>query len=54
MGMNTVTAQKQGSGNREKARGSIEISNASEGTKVLVYIFTADGDMKLYRLPTEL
>ena len=54
VGMNTVTAQKQGSGNREKARGTINISNADKGEKVLVYIFTADGDMKLYRLPTEL
>ena len=54
VGLNTVNAQKEGSGNRKKARGNIEIKNFTDGCKVLVSIFTGDGTMKLYRLPTEL
>ena len=53
VGLNTITAEKEGSGNRKKARGNVEIVNASAQSKVLVSIFTDDGTMKLYRLPTE-
>ena len=53
VGFNPVTAEKEGAGNRQKARGSVEIVNASSDESVLVSIFTGDGTMKLYRLPTE-
>ncbi len=53
IGLNSVTAVKEGAGNRQKARGSVEIKNGGADKKVLVYIFSADGTMKLYRMPTE-
>ncbi len=53
VGFNSITAEKEGSGSRQKARGSVEIKNAGTDKKVMVYIFTADGKMKPYRMPTE-
>lgn len=53
VGLNTVTAVKEGSGSRKKARGDVEILNASPECKVLVSIFTDDGTLKLYRMPNE-
>ena len=53
VGLNCITAQKEGSGDRQKARGSVSIKNADSDTNVMLYIFTNDGKMKLYRMPTE-
>ena len=54
VGINSKTALKEGSGERKKARGNIEIENKSAAANVKLYIFDSAENMNIYRLPAEL
>ena len=52
VGIKNVTAQKQGSGTRQKAKGELEIANPQEAQRVEFFIFDSEQSLGLYRLPT--
>ena len=52
VGVKNVTAVKQGSGTRQKARGELEIGAPDEAERVEFFIFDSAQNLNLYRLPT--
>lgn len=52
VGIKNVTAVKQGSGTRQKARGELEIGAPDKAERVEFFIFDSAQNLNLYRLPT--